>query len=536
MADLGGMGVRWPLGNVGFTSGGQNPLGNVPGMLMGLGLRQEQQQKQEADARAKAAQHKATLEQAAAFGAWDRGMKMIENPHFPSASKVELYNSLMRPAAESVGFSLPEVPAGTTWDANFTKYAKGFTAIMSQNISAEEKRRLAQPLWDEMVADPNTAPMIKMQQDQIAAERQQRVSLTANLAYRVLSGQASEEEATQFAAERAIANAPGQADELPEIAMARQERALILAEGTKLALAQRDEEMKRRMDQGRPLGKDQRLIERDPVTGEAREVIKAAPEGPALSQPLKDLLSSDFGVDVRALDPTKPNDAAVIARARRQLDDDARTKAVKDAEALIPVKVKEKRALAGVKTAEDAAKGREVSETAISGMRNAFTAAAKNFVEVRDAYARVQASAKDPSAAGDLSLIFNYMKILDPGSVVREAEFATAASTGAYGERIQSMVNRAINGQRLSDNIRKDFVDRAERLFGAQLGSHAKLEDEYRRIAKERGIEPSNVVIDYVGDLRGRKGGAPVPATDYGQLSDDELLKRLRQGRGGPRG
>ena len=64
-----------------------------------------------------------------------------------------------------------------------------------------------------------------------------------------------------------------------------------------------------------------------------------------------------------------------------------------------------------------------------------FEANSSDFFKVRDAFNRVVTSAEDPSAAGDLALIFNFMKTLDPGSVVRESEFSTAAQAGSFLDR-----------------------------------------------------------------------------------------------------
>ena len=36
-----------------------------------------------------------------------------------------------------------------------------------------------------------------------------------------------------------------------------------------------------------------------------------------------------------------------------------------------------------------------------------------------------------PDAAGDMALIFSYMKMLDPNSTVREGEYATAQDAGS---------------------------------------------------------------------------------------------------------
>lgn len=130
-------------------------------------------------------------------------------------------------------------------------------------------------------------------------------------------------------------------------------------------------------------------------------------------------------------------------------------------------------------------------------LRDDYNQLSKTFIGVRDAHQRVMASANDPSAAGDLALIFNYMKVLDPTSVVRESEFAQAASTGAFGERIKAAVNKVINGERLSDAIRKDFLDRSGRLYEAAETNQIDLEGRFKGISERSGVNPENVIIPY---------------------------------------
>lgn len=131
------------------------------------------------------------------------------------------------------------------------------------------------------------------------------------------------------------------------------------------------------------------------------------------------------------------------------------------------------------------------------GMRKEITTQSKAYADVRDAYARVKQSSSVPSPAGDLALIFNYMKMLDPGSVVREAEFATAAQAGSFGDVIQAQVSRLMNGERLSPNMRADFVYQAEGLMKKQEQQFKKVQGQYTNIAKNTGVDPKNVIIDY---------------------------------------
>lgn len=118
------------------------------------------------------------------------------------------------------------------------------------------------------------------------------------------------------------------------------------------------------------------------------------------------------------------------------------------------------------------------------------------FIKVRDAHGRVEASAQDPSAAGDLALIFNYMKVLDPGSTVREGEFANAENSGAAWQTVGRIYNKVMSGKRLTENQRKDFVERSRKLFKSMETQQAKNVSEYKKLAKENGIDYKRIMAD----------------------------------------
>ncbi len=132
----------------------------------------------------------------------------------------------------------------------------------------------------------------------------------------------------------------------------------------------------------------------------------------------------------------------------------------------------------------------------------------KVFQDVDDAWTRVQVSAKDPSPAGDMALIFNYMKMLDPGSTVREGEFATAQQTGSVDDRIVSLYNQIITGTRLSAPQRADFTKRAKSLYRAAESKNKKMTAKYKALAKRYNVDPVNVVL----------GSA--------ELTDDDLVNK----------
>jgi len=142
----------------------------------------------------------------------------------------------------------------------------------------------------------------------------------------------------------------------------------------------------------------------------------------------------------------------------------------------------------------------------ISDARKEFTGlkSVKDFSDVSSAYSRVINSASDPSAAGDLALIFNFMKVLDPGSVVREGEFATAQNAGGVDQRIRSLYNRVVDGTRLTVPQRADFVDRATRLYGGAETQYKSIAQQYADFATEAGLDPNLVIPDF-----GFKGDRP---------------------------
>ena len=138
--------------------------------------------------------------------------------------------------------------------------------------------------------------------------------------------------------------------------------------------------------------------------------------------------------------------------------------------------------------------GDKTSFTQEDKLRTAFIKGSGDFVKVRDAYGRIRASATDPSPAGDLALIFNYMKVLDPGSTVREGEFATAANSASIPDRLIAQYNKVVNGERLAPAQRTDFVGRAGDLYAQQETFYKGHEGRYRELANSYGLNADNVV------------------------------------------
>lgn len=158
------------------------------------------------------------------------------------------------------------------------------------------------------------------------------------------------------------------------------------------------------------------------------------------------------------------------------------------------------------------------------GMRKELQGIVEKDKTVMGMYQNVQNAAKSGSAAGDLSLIFAYMKMLDPGSVVREQEFANAQNAAGIPDRILNLRNQILSGNRLNPNQRQQFIAEAQQLAAEAQARITNATRGYQATAEEYGYDPRRATgaPDFRGVSSGKSGGA---------LSQNEQaeLEALRQ-------
>lgn len=149
--------------------------------------------------------------------------------------------------------------------------------------------------------------------------------------------------------------------------------------------------------------------------------------------------------------------------------------------------------------AQQAATERDISGkefTQEKDLRKEFTAQSKDFTEAKLGFEKVQnaAMSKTPSGATDIALVFGYMKVLDPNSVVREGEFATAANAGGVGETIRNYYNKLLEGTLLTDKVRRQFVSSARTQFQPYLQQQEARETEFTELSDAYSLDPTKVV------------------------------------------
>jgi hypothetical protein len=101
---------------------------------------------------------------------------------------------------------------------------------------------------------------------------------------------------------------------------------------------------------------------------------------------------------------------------------------------------------------------------------------------------RIRQAAVEPSAAGDMALVFGYMKMLDPTSSVRETEYANAENARGVPASVRNIWNRVMEGKILEDEQRGDFVNRAERIFMQSSANQGRRNDRFMARAISAGV------------------------------------------------
>jgi hypothetical protein len=114
----------------------------------------------------------------------------------------------------------------------------------------------------------------------------------------------------------------------------------------------------------------------------------------------------------------------------------------------------------------------------------------------------------DAGGAGDVTLVFEFMKMLDPNSTVREGEYATAKNTGGLPDDVVNTYNALLSGQFLNNKQRTEFLNIAEGIFQSQLSQYNTEYNTYAGIA-ERNFGADNV-----------KNVLPLPSFDLDYLDD----------------
>lgn len=138
--------------------------------------------------------------------------------------------------------------------------------------------------------------------------------------------------------------------------------------------------------------------------------------------------------------------------------------------------------------------------------------------EVQSAHSQITQAIKQQSPAGDLAAATKIMKILDPGSVVRESELGMAMAASGMLDRLTNYAQMRISGQKLTPTQRQDFKALADSLLGESAKQYNSKRTEYEGIATRNDLN--------VADVLGPQ--SQVPAVSSGPFKDQAKEDRYQ--------
>jgi hypothetical protein len=153
------------------------------------------------------------------------------------------------------------------------------------------------------------------------------------------------------------------------------------------------------------------------------------------------------------------------------------------------------------------------------GYRQEYTKASAPYKAMQEAMSSIFASAKKADPAGDVALVTQFRKLLDPTSVVRESEFAQTAEAGGLITKLETELSKVSGSGLIAQTTRDQIV-----ALGSEL---LRTADAYERRRRED--------IDYRADKYGldkkaiygvgAAGEIPKTFPDYPNMTLDQLGK-----------
>ena len=103
---------------------------------------------------------------------------------------------------------------------------------------------------------------------------------------------------------------------------------------------------------------------------------------------------------------------------------------------------------------------------------------------------------KNPST--DQALIFSFMKVLDPASVVREKEYATAQNNASMLDTLAANWKKAIDGEGiLTVKQRQNIISEMQRLYKNKVTLYQQQIDQAKKVGSTYGLDPSLYIIPF---------------------------------------
>jgi hypothetical protein len=146
----------------------------------------------------------------------------------------------------------------------------------------------------------------------------------------------------------------------------------------------------------------------------------------------------------------------------------------------------------------------------------------KDFNDMKTAYSQVVSSLKQATPIGDTAAATKIMKLLDPGSVVRESELGIAMAASGKMDRLQYYVENWAKGTSLTPTQRQDFQNLATELYSAAGQAYNAKRNEIAEFGSKYNLDANKALgapatIPSIMKNSGSLGGAGAGAGGGGQ-------------------
>ena len=112
----------------------------------------------------------------------------------------------------------------------------------------------------------------------------------------------------------------------------------------------------------------------------------------------------------------------------------------------------------------------------------------KDFNDMKSAYGQVLTALDQGNPIGDVAGATKVMKLLDPGSVVRESELGIAMSASGRMDRLKNYFDMWSKGTKLTPTQRDEFKQLSTELYAAAGQAYNQKRGEYLDFGKETGV------------------------------------------------
>jgi hypothetical protein len=142
-----------------------------------------------------------------------------------------------------------------------------------------------------------------------------------------------------------------------------------------------------------------------------------------------------------------------------------------------------------------------------------------------------QRAYSQPNGQSAITLMYSYMKMLDPNTGIKEGEVALAENAGSVPERVWGLYNKIVNGQQFPASQLREYVENAQMIYKRRaedlhrinryyegIRDSARIPQQLFPMIEVREYQPPTLpdkTISPEAETVPQSGGAPGPVMEY---------------------